>query len=667
MGTQPHAVHRTVVVVDVSAFGRRSRAPQEEIRRGVYAALEAAFDDSGLDWSGADHEDRGDGVLVLVPAEVPKSRVVGGLPHALLGELRRYNATRNEDARIRLRMAVTAGEVRYDEHGVVGDEVTLAFRLLDSAPLRDALARSTAVLALIVSDRFHADVVRPDPALDPGSFRQVRVDVKEVRGRAWLHVPEGAPPPPPPPVPVRRRGPRRALALLTAPLLFVGATNAAGAAPPVVPPCPPPVQLNVLVSAELADVVRSLALEFEDQSVDHNHLGCRELDALVFSGQSSDEGAVVALGRGWTTGDLTTVGPEPHVWLPDSTAEVRAVEAALLGSTDVRLRPRGSVAVSPVVLGASEELAGRVAQDGEFTWGYSGRPAAVDTSSGVGALAAAALAHGKLGGLYLDAPDVPRKLHDLARSATTDRPCTGDVALIRSERAVADTEGCQVLYPTDGVLVLDHPFVEVERRSRPNPPRRQRAADRFLEYLLSAPAQDQFRRAKFRDVSWNVGADPGRGVRAGRLRVLPVEPDAAAVRSAWRNAGRDEVIGVAGDGSAEADSFLDQVRQLAGPRDRVVGLRLSAGVVAEAAGQGVNVLVLASRAPITAVTRSASGPVRVVSVGFTAGACAPSTALHAVAQVHGGSCREILDLNPPAPSQDRESALDDVARAAWGG
>ncbi|XVS65972.1 hypothetical protein ACQPYE_07935 [Actinosynnema sp. CA-299493] len=675
MGTQPlHAVHRTVVVVDVVAFSRRSLAPQEEIRRGLYAALEAAFEGSGLDWSSIEHEDRGDGVLVLVPPDVPKSRVVGGLPHALLGELRRYNATRNEDARIRLRMAITAGEVQHDEHGVLGGEVTLAFRLLDSRPLREAVDRSAALFALIVSDRFYGDVVGPDPAMDPESFRRVDVEVKEVRGHAWLHVPHSGPVEAPAVEPVvaepavetpRQPGSkrRRPLAALVPVLLLLAVTNAAGASPPAVAPCPPPVQLNVLTSDEVEGVVRSIALEFEEEARRRNDLGCREVDALVFSGPS-DEQAAAALGRGWSTADLTAVGPEPHVWLPDSTAEVRPTGATLRTRTDTVLRTRGSVALSPVVVGVPEDSA--VTPDGGFRWGQAGRPAAVDTSSGVGVIAAAALVHAKLGGLYLRTQGVPRELHEITRAAATGPACVGDVLLVGSEKAVAGTKGCRVVYPRDGVLVLDHPFVEVERPTRPVNERRRQVVDRFREHLLEPRAQDQFRRARFRDVDWNVGSDPGSGVRSDRPQVLPEEPDARAIRDAWRAAGQPRVIAVAGDGSLDAALFLDQVGLLRGPADRVISLPLSEHLVEEAVRREADVVVLASRAPVPAIRTTLGGPVEVVAVGFADGACTASTGLHAAADDHRGSCHEIVDKNGSGRSERQEGALDDIARAAWG-
>ena len=45
------------------------------MRSGLYGSLRAAFVRSGIPWDLCYHEDRGDGVLILVPPEVPKSRL----------------------------------------------------------------------------------------------------------------------------------------------------------------------------------------------------------------------------------------------------------------------------------------------------------------------------------------------------------------------------------------------------------------------------------------------------------------------------------------------------------------------------------------------------------------------------------------------------------------
>ena len=57
-------------------------------------------------------------------------------------------------------MALHAGEVNYDEHGVTAASVNLAFRLLDASALKAALAGSPGVLAVIASSWFFEEVVR---------------------------------------------------------------------------------------------------------------------------------------------------------------------------------------------------------------------------------------------------------------------------------------------------------------------------------------------------------------------------------------------------------------------------------------------------------------------------------------------------------------------------
>ncbi|NUT47991.1 MAG: hypothetical protein HOV94_11875, partial [Saccharothrix sp.] len=147
---------------------------------------------------------------------------------------------------------------------------------------------------------------------------------------------------------------------------------------------------------------------------------------------------------------------------------------------------------------------------------------------------------------------------------------------------------------------------------------------------------------------------------------LSVDVDARAVRRAWDAASRGRVIGVAGDGSAEAALITDEVRRLVGPRDRVVvDLPLTETVVQGAADQGADVVVLVSATPIAPLTRGVSRQIRVVAVGFGAGACAPSTALSAAAKAHGGRCHEVVAANGATASP--AAVLDDIASAAWGG
>jgi class 3 adenylate cyclase len=137
MEDQQLAVHRTIVIVDVEGFGdyHRTNADQVAVRAVLYRSLREAFGRAGISWEGCRREDRGDGMFVLVPAEVPKGLLAEKLPLALAADLRVHNDMYAGQHRIRMRMALHAGEVRYDEHGVTGASVNLAFRLLDASPL----------------------------------------------------------------------------------------------------------------------------------------------------------------------------------------------------------------------------------------------------------------------------------------------------------------------------------------------------------------------------------------------------------------------------------------------------------------------------------------------------------------------------------------------------
>ena len=89
------ALHRAILGVDIEGFADRRRTNLDQIamRDGLYRCLRIAFASSGIAWTACYHEDRGDGALILVPPEVPKSLLVAHLPQELLTE--RYAAGRS--------------------------------------------------------------------------------------------------------------------------------------------------------------------------------------------------------------------------------------------------------------------------------------------------------------------------------------------------------------------------------------------------------------------------------------------------------------------------------------------------------------------------------------------------------------------------------------------
>ena len=191
-GPSRHPVHRSIVVVDVEGFGdeRRTNWHQIAVRAGLYRSVQEAFDHAGIPWADCDHEDRGDGVFVLVPPDVPKELLVESLPPALVTALDRHNSTHQALEQIRLRMALHAGEINYDEHGTTAAAVNLAFRLSDADALKAALAASPGVLAVIASSWFFQEVVRHNPACNADAYRRIRVTVKETTTIGWIHLPD---------------------------------------------------------------------------------------------------------------------------------------------------------------------------------------------------------------------------------------------------------------------------------------------------------------------------------------------------------------------------------------------------------------------------------------------------------------------------------------------
>jgi tetratricopeptide (TPR) repeat protein len=187
-----HAVHRTIMVVDVERFGDRCRTnPQRVVvRDALYEGVQRALAEAGIFWAECWHEGLGDGVLVLVPAEIPKARFVEIVPGVLAAALRHHNQCHPVGEQIRLRMALHAGEVQFDRHGVTSAAVNHTFRLLDAEPLKTALADSSGELALITSSWFFEDVVRHSLIVDPATFRPARVSKKETSTVAWIALPD---------------------------------------------------------------------------------------------------------------------------------------------------------------------------------------------------------------------------------------------------------------------------------------------------------------------------------------------------------------------------------------------------------------------------------------------------------------------------------------------
>ncbi|MER6666185.1 hypothetical protein ABT256_16720 [Amycolatopsis japonica] len=182
----------TIVVVDLRSFSKLKNPEQIAARRQLYDLLADAFTAGGVDWELCAREDRGDGVLVIVPTETPRA--------VLLGPVLTEFASRVESTErlpsgwaCETRVAFQAGEVHQDENGFVGSDVNHAFRLVDSDVLREALSATDRRCAVLVSDVLYQATVRHGyDQIDPDAFHRTTVHVKDVVATAWLSIPGDA-------------------------------------------------------------------------------------------------------------------------------------------------------------------------------------------------------------------------------------------------------------------------------------------------------------------------------------------------------------------------------------------------------------------------------------------------------------------------------------------
>lgn len=194
----PDPIHGSILAVDVERFSdsRRDDGVQTRIRLALYELLRASFSAASVPWDACTHEDRGDGAIVVVPAGLAKVLLLDPLLDWLAAALDEHNRQADLVEHFRLRAALHSGEVLPDQHGLAGEAIILACRLLDAAPLRAALRHSTTDLALIVSDRIYRDIVRPAYRnIDPAQYHPVEVAVKKTRAQAWIHIPGSTAPP----------------------------------------------------------------------------------------------------------------------------------------------------------------------------------------------------------------------------------------------------------------------------------------------------------------------------------------------------------------------------------------------------------------------------------------------------------------------------------------
>jgi class 3 adenylate cyclase len=191
-------LHRAIMAVDIESSTTRTNPVKAQLRSTLYTLFAAALEAAGIQRRHRDpFDDRGDGILALIHPvdQAPKTLLMNRAVPDLARRLAAHNASLpvllDPRLRLRLRVVLHAGEIHYDDNGCFGEALDIAFRLLDAAAVKKALAGSQAPLVLVVSsDIFRSLVCHGYEGIDEHAFApHVRIRVAGHQHRGWLHTP----------------------------------------------------------------------------------------------------------------------------------------------------------------------------------------------------------------------------------------------------------------------------------------------------------------------------------------------------------------------------------------------------------------------------------------------------------------------------------------------
>lgn len=186
----------TVLLTDVVGFGALDRNDQDRliIRLSSQEMMRTAL---GRMWDECISEDRGDGLLIVVPSHIPTAQVIAPLHRELPSELRRHNRTYSEAASIRLRVAVNVGPVMTDMVGMSGEAIIRTARLIEAPAFKDPMIATGATLGIIASEFVYETAIRhAAESMNVNEYSLVSVNVKEssIPGWIWFYGPDVASP-----------------------------------------------------------------------------------------------------------------------------------------------------------------------------------------------------------------------------------------------------------------------------------------------------------------------------------------------------------------------------------------------------------------------------------------------------------------------------------------
>jgi hypothetical protein len=203
--TLPPGVRRLCFAVDIEKYSARDNADMVRLQRVLLRTLRAACERVGVAWERCGRQAQGDGYLLVLEPDIDETRVVPGLLDELTAGLAAANdriARLNSPAgkgssgdgldSVRMRASLHQGIVHEADSGYAGSAVVALFRVLDSDPVRRALAESPDTdLVAAFSDTLYQDLVDTGyGGLSAVDFERVEIEIaaKNFTGVAWVRA-----------------------------------------------------------------------------------------------------------------------------------------------------------------------------------------------------------------------------------------------------------------------------------------------------------------------------------------------------------------------------------------------------------------------------------------------------------------------------------------------
>ncbi|MEW1900576.1 hypothetical protein [Streptomyces sp. NPDC086147] len=182
---------RLLLAVDARGYGSVDTARQRGIQTALPRLLSEAAEAAGLDRASWVRQAAGDSEFAVLPTGSDEQALVEPFMRRLDAGLRAHNRDRVPGARLALRAAVHFGPASEAPSGFAGPGPVEISRILESDPLRRALAAApdAALAVALTAPVFTELVAQGYTNFRPEEFREVVVEKKEYRGRAWLWVP----------------------------------------------------------------------------------------------------------------------------------------------------------------------------------------------------------------------------------------------------------------------------------------------------------------------------------------------------------------------------------------------------------------------------------------------------------------------------------------------